>query len=127
MPKSMMKRRGAVIARASVLVIALVALLPGCDSPFGPSETELQYGLDDVATMSHGGVDLTIRYDPASLGFDGQLTNTTNAAVSARLVVRLSNGRTYDNVFDLVAGEVHYVLIATSFERFTSWSVSLSV
>ena len=122
----MMKRQGAVISRASVLVTALVALLPGCDNPFGPSETDLQYGLNDVAMLSHGGVDLTIRYDPATLGFDGKLTNTANA-VSARLVVRLSNGRTYENVFDLAAGEIHYILIATSYERFTSWSVSLSV
>ena len=76
--------------------------------------------------VSHGGVDLTIRYDPTTLGFDGALTNTTNAAASVRVVVRLSNGRTYDSVFDLVAGEIHYILIATSFERFTSWSVSLS-
>ena len=60
-------------------------------------------------------------------GFDGRLTNTTNAAVSARVVVSLSNGRTYDNVFDLAPGEVHYILISTSFERFTSWSVDLSV
>ena len=123
----MMKRQGAVITRASVLVTALVALLPGCDNPFGPSETDLQYGLNDVAMVSDGGVDLTISYDPATLGFDGKLTNTTNAAASARLVVRLSNGRTYDNVFDLAAGEIHFILITTSFERFTSWSVSLSV
>ena len=124
---AMMKRQGAVITRASVLITALVTLLPGCDNPFGPSETDLQYGLDDVAMVSHGGVDLTIRYDPATRGFDGKLTSTTNAAVSARVVVRLSNGRTYDNVFDLAPGEIHYILIATSFDRFTSWSVSLSV
>ena len=123
----MMKRQGAVITRASVSITALVTLLLGCDNPFGPSETDLQYGLNDVAMVSNGGVDLTIRYDPTTLGFDGRLTNTTNAAVSARVVVRLSNGRTYDHPFDLAAGEIHYILIATSFERFTSWSVSLSV
>lgn len=123
----MMKRRGALVTRASVSITALVTLLLGCDSPFGPSETDLQYGLDDVAMVSDGGVDLTIHYDVFRAGFDGELTNTTNAPVSARVVVRLSNGRTYDNVFDLVAGEVHYILISTSFDRFTSWSVSLSV
>ena len=123
----MLKRQGAVITRASVSITALVALLLGCDSPFGPSETDLEYGLDDVAMVSQGGVDLTIRYEALSRGFEGRLTNTTNAPVSARVEVRLSNGRTYENVFDLVPGEVHYILIATSFDRFTSWSVSLSV
>ncbi len=77
--------------------------------------------------LSQGGVDLTISYEAFSLGFEGRLTNTTSAAVSVNLVVRLSNGRTYDNVFDLAPGEIHYVLIATSLDRFTSWSVSLSV
>ena len=123
----MMKRRRAVIIRASVSITALVTLLMGCDSPFGPSETELEYGLDDVAMLSEGGVELTIRYETFSLGFDGRLTNTTNAPVSARVVVRLSNGRTYDNVFDLTPGEEHFIRIATSFDRFTSWTVSLSV
>ena len=123
----MLKRRGVVITRAAVLITALVTLLPGCDSPFGPTETDLEYGLDDVALLSQGGVDLTISYEAFSQGFDGRLTNTTNAPVSARVVVRLSNGRTYDNVFDLAPGEVHFILIATSFDRFTSWSVSLSV
>ena len=122
----MMKRRRAVIIRASVSIIALVTL-PGCDSPFGPSETELEYGLEDVAMLSQDGVELTISYEAFSLGFDGRLTNTTNAPVSARVVVRLSNGRTYDQVFDLVPHEVHFILIATSFDRFTSWTVSLSV
>ena len=123
----MMKRRRAVIIRASVSITALVTLLPGCDSLFGPSETELEYGLDDVAMLSEGGVELTISYETFSRGFDGRLTNTTNAPVSARVVVRLSNGRTYDQVFDLAPREVHFILIATSFDRFTSWTVSLSV
>lgn len=122
-----MKRRRAVIIRASVSITALVTLLMGCDSPFGPSETELEYALDDVAMLSEGGVELTISYETFSRGFDGRLTNTTNAPVSARVVVRLSNGRTYDQVFDLAPREVHFILIATSFDRFTSWSVSLSV
>ncbi len=121
----MMKRRRAVI-RASVIT-ALVTLLPGCDSPFGPSETELEYGLDDVAMLSQDGVELTISYEAFSLGFDGRLTNTTNAPVSPRVVVRLSNGRTYDQVFDLAPREVHFILISTTFDRFTSWTVSLSV
>jgi hypothetical protein len=123
----MMKRQGAVITRASVSLTVLVTLLAGCDSPFGPSETELEYGLGDVAMLSQGGVELTISYEAFSQGFDGRLTNTTNAPVSARVVVRLSNGRTYDNVFDLAPREVHFILIATSFDRFTSWSVSLTV
>ena len=124
---AMMKRQGAVITRVSVLITALVTLLSGCDNPFGPSETDLQYGLDDVATVSDGGVELAIRYDLNVRGFDGRLVNTTNVAVSARVVVSLSNGRTYDQVFDLVAGEVHYIRISTFLDRFTSWNVSLSV
>lgn len=123
----MMKRRRAVSILASVSIAALLTLLVGCDSPFGPSETELEYGLDDVAMLSQGGVELTISYEAFSLGFDGRLNNTTNAPVSARVVVRLSNGRTYDQVFDLAPREVHFILIATSFDRFTSWSVTLSV
>ena len=124
---AMMKRQGAVITRVSVLITALVTLLSGCDNPFGPSETDLQYGLNDVATVSDGGVELAIRYDLNVRGFDGRLVNTTNVAVSARVVVSLSNGRTYDQVFDLVAGEVHYIRISTFLDRFTSWNVSLSV
>lgn len=123
----MMKRRRAVIILASVSIAVLVTLLPGCDSPFGPSETELEYGLDDVAMLSQDGVELTISYEAFSLGFDGRLTNTTNAPVSPRVVVRLSNGRTYDQVFDLAPREVHFILISTTFDRFTSWTVSLSV
>lgn len=115
------------ITRASVLIAALATLLVGCDSPFGPSETDLQYGLNDVAMMSQGGVDLDIHYDLSVRGFEGRLVNTTNAAVSARVVVRLSNGRTYDQVFDLTPGEVHYIVISTFLERFTSWDVELSV
>ena len=124
---AMMKRQGAVITRVSVLITALVTLLSGCDNPFGPSETDLQYGLNDVATVSDGGVELAIRYDLNVRGFDGRLVNTTNVAVSARVVVSLSNGRTYDQVFDLVAGEVHYIRISTFLDRFTSWDVDLSV
>ena len=119
-------RRLAII-RASVLIAALATLLVACDSPFGPSETDLQYGLNDVAMMSQGGVDLDIHYDLSVRGFEGRLVNTTSAAVSARVVVRLSNGRTYDQVFDLAPGEVHYIVISTFLERFTSWDVELSV
>jgi len=43
------------------------------------------------------------------------------------VVVTLSNGRTYDQVFDLAPGEVHYILISTFLDRFTSWDVELSV
>ena len=123
----MMKRRGAAVTRAIVLITALATLPSGCDSPFGPSETELEYGLEDVAMVSDGGVDLSIRYDSFSRGFEGRLTNTTNALVSARVEVLLSSGRTYDSVFDVAPGEIHYILIATTFDRFTSWSVTLSV
>lgn len=123
----MMKRRGAAVTRAIVLITALATLPSGCDSPFGPSETELEYGLEDVAMVSDGGVDLSIRYDSFSRGFEGRLTNTTNAPVSARVEVLLSSGRTYDSVFDVAPGEIHYILIATTFDRFTSWSVTLSV
>ena len=77
--------------------------------------------------VSDGGVDLSIRYDSFSRGFEGRLTNTTSAPVSARVEVRLSSGRTYDSVFDVAPGEIHYILIATTFDRFTSWSVTLSV
>ena len=77
--------------------------------------------------VSDGGVDLSIRYDSFSRGFEGRLTNTTNAPVSARVEVLLSSGRTYDSVFDVAPGEIHYILIATTFDRFTSWSVTLSV
>ena len=121
------KRQGVAITRASFLITALAMLLVGCDNPFGPSETELQYSLDDVAMASQGGVDLDIHFDVNVRGFDGRLVNTTNVAVSARVVVSLSNGRTYDSVFDLAAGEVHYIRISTFLERFTSWSVELSV
>jgi len=115
------------ITRAAVLIAALATLLVGCDSPFGPSETDLQYGLDDVAMVSQGGVDLDIHYELHVRGFEGRLVNTTNVAVSARVVVTLSNGRTYDQVFDLAPGEVHYILISTFLDRFTSWDVELSV
>ena len=121
------QRQGVAITHAAVLLTALATLLVGCDNPFGPSETDLQYGLNDVAMVSQGGVDLDIRYDLNVRGFDGRLVNTTNAAVSARVVVRLSNGRTYDQVFDLAPGEVHFVRISTFLERFTSWDVELSV
>ncbi len=121
------KRRVAAVSRAFVLITALATLLVGCDNPFGPSETDLQYGLNDVAMVSQGGVDLDIHYDVNVRGFDGRLVNTTNVAVSARVVVRLSNGRTYDQVFDLAPGEVHYVRISTFLDRFTSWDVELSV
>ena len=121
------QRRGAAITRASVLIAVLATLLVGCDSPFGPSETDLQYGLNDVAMVNRGGVDLDIRYDLNVRGFDGRLVNTTNAGVSARVVVSLSNGRKYDQVFDLAPGEVHYIRISTFLERFTSWDVELSV
>ena len=122
------KRQEVAITRACVLITTLLAmLLVGCDNPFGPSETDLQYGLNDVVMVSQGGVDLDIRYDLNIRGFDGRLVNTTNVAVSARVVVSLSNGRTYDQVFDLVAGEVHYISISTFLDRFTSWSVELSV
>ncbi|MCY3734571.1 MAG: hypothetical protein OXG42_09860 [Chloroflexi bacterium] len=77
--------------------------------------------------VSQGGVDLDIRYDLNLRGFDGRLVNTTNAAVSAGVLIRLSNGRRYDPVFDLAPGEVHYVRISTFLERFTSWDVDLSV
>ena len=121
------QRRGAAITRASVLIAVLATLLAGCDSPFGPSETDLQYELNDVAMVSRGGVDLDIRYDLNVRGFDGRLVNTTNAGVSARVIVSLSNGRKYDQVFDLAPGEVHYIRISTFLERFTSWDVELSV
>ena len=123
----MMKRQGAAIARASALMAALATLLAGCDSPFGPSETDLQYGINDVARVSQGGVDLDVRYDLNLRGFDGRLVNTTNAAVTASVLIRLSNGRTYDPVFDLAPGEVHFLRISTFLERFTSWDVELSV
>ena len=119
------QRRGTPVTRASVLIAALATLLAGCDNPLGPSETDLQYGLDDAASVSQGGVNLDIRHDLN--GFEGRLVNTMNVAVSARVVVRLSNGRTYDQVFDLAPGEVHYIRISTFLERFTSWSVELSV
>lgn len=115
------------ITRACILIAALATLFGGCDSPFGPSETDLQYGLNDVAKASRGGIQLDIHYDLSVRGFEGRLVNTTNVAVSARVVVRLSNGRTYDQVFDLAPGEVHYIVISTFLERFTSWDVELSV
>ena len=121
------QRRGSAITRASILIAALATLLAGCDSPFGPSDTDLQYGINDVAMVSQGGVDLDIRYDLNVRGFDGRLFNSTNGAVSVKVVVRLSNGRTYDQVFDLVPGEVHFIRISTFLERFTSWDVELSV
>lgn len=121
------KRRAAAITRASVLIAALAALLAGCDNPLGPGETDLEYGLTDTAMVSHGGVDLDIHYDLNVRGFEGRLINTTNAVVSARVVVSLSNGRKYDQVFDLAAGEIHYILISTFLDRFTSWGVELSV
>ena len=57
----------------------------------------------------------------------GQLAGFRRLDVSARVVVTLSNGRTYDQVFDLAPGEVHYILISTFLDRFTSWDVELSV
>lgn len=58
---AMMKLPGAVITRASVSITILVTLLLGCDNPFGPSETDLQYGLNDVAMVASISLSATTR------------------------------------------------------------------
>ena len=110
------------------LILALLAV-PAC-SGTEPGEGGKQWQPHEMATVSNGGVTLTISYDSSAERFDGTMTNTTNSTVAnVRVEIHLSNGTELGPTprVNIEAGQSEDVTLNASGQTFSWYSVHVEV
>ena len=116
--------------RAAILALLAIGVAACRDTSTEPGESGTRWNADQTATDTRRGVDLVISYNPSSRQFNGTVTNTTSATVTAvRVEIHLSNGTELGPTprVDLAAGAKQSVTLDASGQNFDWYAVHVEI